>query len=1099
MNPNLKISSLNCHRTCLNNIILNNLFENQDIICLQEVLIPTKHNSEQQFTELIHKLEYHWRSKIYPSKLDNKNLILFIVKQDIEPYVTSFNELIPGRAIQLSIKNQHYAYDIINTYVPSGTQADHKEFHKKYYNEIKHLKNPILIGDWNFFENANMRNKSVFNYVQQSKANTWKPFTRKFIEIHKVFGAKLNYTFTVGNYKARLDRIYTLQENIQDFQKYNIIATHFSDHDKIIIELKWNQKQIKWGKGLWKLNTTILQHEEHKFETQQAARRYNINKEILNPAQNWDHFKKEIKSISIEIAKQISETNKDKLQLLKDNLQILSYNVENGDHTQYTYDKITRTKREIDKLEKQKFTGSQIRSKINKTLYDEKSTKYFFNKEKRNGQQCQIHQLINKDNDIINGKTQILHEAQSFYQQLYHQEETNPHKINDITSHIDNNLNIEQSNNLNQEITTQEIHLAIKDMENDKSPGDDGLPKEFYEENIQTLLPILKEVLNFTFQQNIQPLSQKNAIIKLIYKKNNPNFLKNWRPISLLNTDYKILTKILTQRLSAYMNQIIPHEQKCGVKGRQLHEIIRNLDSYRNQSDNGYFITIDQEKAFDRLNHKYIFTSLNKLGIQGHFLNTIQTIYTNITSQIIINGKQTQKIHIERGVRQGCPLSMSLFVIGTIPLINMIKENNKIQGHHTARNRKIKIQCYADDATIIIKHPKELETVYQTFKKYGEASGAKINKDKTEIFKLNSRSHTEPKSFQNKTCKQIKILGCLFCLNKKQETKLNLIKSHDVIDRLILNKHTNNSLMGKILNLNTYVLQTIWHKAWLINTKSADFQRFLRKLQSYLFEGNNKKEVYNKITKQISEGGLNLINVGERIESIKAKQILDSEYQLPETDNIIYNIGIKQKKIYGKTFTGPKKLTPNMEIKYIVDKLENKIKVLQNYKTRKKIITTKILHNILFSKENTNYHPELFIPIETKLKSNNYAMLHNVALFFPKHKCNLCKQNFDKQDHVLFHCTFTQQSRIQTQQWLAYFNIKFTESTIIEMTNITEQLPNYIISQYKYTMFTKKKEAHYKTVTAQSITDKLDKDIRFYIEYILPYINKTGKKERQKN
>ena len=190
-----------------------------------------------------------------------------------------------------------------------------------------------------------------------------------------------------------------------------------------------------------------------------------------------------------------------------------------------------------------------------------------------------------------------------------------------------------------------------------------------------------------------------------------------------------------------------------------------------------------------------------------------------------------------------------------------------------------------------------------------------------------------------------------------------------------------------------------------------------------------------------------------------------------------------------KSFTGPKKLTPNTEIKYIAEKLENKKEVLENYKTRKKIITTKILHNILFSKDNINYHPEIFIPIETKLKSNNYAMIHNAALFFPKQKCNLCKQNSDKQDHVLFHCKFTQQSRQQTQQWLAHFNIKFTESTIIEMTNITQPLPNYIISQYKYTMWSKKKEAYYKTVTAQSITDKLEKDIRFYIEYILPNIN----------
>ena len=90
-----------------------------------------------------------------------------------------------------------------------------------------------------------------------------------------------------------------------------------------------------------------------------------------------------------------------------------------------------------------------------------------------------------------------------------------------------------------------------------------------------------------------QPLSQKNALVKLLYKKGDHRELKNWCPVSLLNVDYKILTKIITNRLSNFLPKIVPEEQKCGVKGCKMNDVIRNLASYRDHSKSGYFVLID--------------------------------------------------------------------------------------------------------------------------------------------------------------------------------------------------------------------------------------------------------------------------------------------------------------------------------------------------------------------------------------------------------------------------------------------------------------------------------------------------------------------------
>ena len=302
----------------------------------------------------------------------------------------------------------------------------------------------------------------------------------------------------------------------------------------------------------------------------------------------------------------------------------------------------------------------------------------------------------------------------------------------------------------------------------------------------------------------------------------------------------------------------------------------------------GYFIMLDQTKAFDRVNHQYLFKVLDHIGIKGDFFEISITIYKNISSQITVNRGRTEKIAIKRGVRQGCPYSMMLFVISTIPLILMINAENKITGYTTKRNNTIKIQSYADDNTIIIKKTHELNNILQVYEKHTKASEAEINKDKTEIFKIGNQKETTNKAFSEKIKCRVRILGSIFCKNKEDETKLNLEEATNTLKTMKENYGT--SLVGKILNINTYIYSQIWNNAYIINTKDKHYKNFIKDIENYL-QPTKGDEILEHAERRINEGGLNLINITERIETLKLREIIEADTKLPETDNIVHMIG----------------------------------------------------------------------------------------------------------------------------------------------------------------------------------------------------------------
>ena len=193
----------------------------------------------------------------------------------------------------------------------------------------------------------------------------------------------------------------------------------------------------------------------------------------------------------------------------------------------------------------------------------------------------------------------------------------------------------------------------------------------------------LQELYSEISEIERMPDSMRQVVITCIYKKGEMEDITNWRPILLLNYDYKIFTKILVNRLQTSLEDIIGMEQTATVRGRTVIENLQlngDIISYANLNNlKASIITLDQEKAFDKVD-TYFLKALRKFGYRPKLISTIEAIYNDIEAPVKINGHMSQSFLIDRGVRQSCPLSMILYIIIAEVIIENIRQNKNIQG-----------------------------------------------------------------------------------------------------------------------------------------------------------------------------------------------------------------------------------------------------------------------------------------------------------------------------------------------------------------------------------------------------------------------------------
>ena len=386
-------------------------------------------------------------------------------------------------------------------------------------------------------------------------------------------------------------------------------------------------------------------------------------------------------------------------------------------------------------------------------------------------------------------------------------------------------------------ITEQEIKQAIKGMKNGKTPGSDGFPIEFYKMFWRDIGDYVIRSLNYSYSKGELSLTQKQGIITCIPKSDNREYMKNWRPITLLNVDYKILSSVLSLRLRQVLKDVISQEQKgflaeryIGENTRLVYDVMHHLAE---KNKKGMLMLIDYEKAFDSLEWCYIEKVLEayKFGIQ--FRSWFKILYTDAKSCVINGGNFSSFFNLERGCRQGDPLSPYIFILAIEPFAMAIKNSESIKGIQI-KNKEYKIGQYADDTFMLLDGSESSlkETIY-LLDKFSICSGLNINADKTQVAWLGSERYSLDRLCPHVKLKWVtsfKLLGIRFSVNLDEMLDLNFkVKLCEIEKLLCTYQKRKLSLKGKITVIKTLAIPKLIH---LLSVLTSPPKSYIEKLES---------------------------------------------------------------------------------------------------------------------------------------------------------------------------------------------------------------------------------------------------------------------------
>ena len=219
-----------------------------------------------------------------------------------------------------------------------------------------------------------------------------------------------------------------------------------------------------------------------------------------------------------------------------------------------------------------------------------------------------------------------------------------------------------------------------------------------------------------------------------MFKKGDPTDIKNYRPLSMTNTIYKLLTTVINDRLAPACAKIIGPHQVGFMKGRNYFDNIKLVQTLLDQAEQLktplFAVLLDQEKAYDRVSHEYLWGILEQIPF---LIQAIKNYYGQATSVVMVNKHLSEPFAIYSGVRQGDLLSCLLFNLAIKPLARLLLASNKVPEVTDLSGKSHKVQMYADDTTVFIIDPKQWRWAKKIYQIYARRSGAKLNEDKTVI------------------------------------------------------------------------------------------------------------------------------------------------------------------------------------------------------------------------------------------------------------------------------------------------------------------------------------------------------------------------------
>ena len=646
------------------------------------------------------------------SKNDRSNGVVFLLNHPSLKLVNWYGDQ-HGRILSAELSTNTEKIRIINVYAPQSgfTTRERSRFFDSLYIYVHASSPTILTGDFNMVESSRLDRDPPSSRTDptQSLQDLCSTFGLRY-SLRLKYGNTRLFTRRQGSIQSRLDRFY-MGTNITPAIEFTSPGIS-SDHDMVVLGIN-NIAIPERGRGRWKNNASTYadplfqQHFQYKWRQWCTLQPFLFSTKI----EWWIQIKSRIKSLLIEHAKTRLSTEKKHENNLRRSVEKLCQQVHENTTLLPLYHQV---KTEWSKSKLEQTNAKAKKSKLDQFQNNDQGTKEFFQQFSQHRQQTTISRLRSPEGKTLINKNEILQETKRFYQSLYQKKAIHPEAQLPFLRLIHQSLD-PNDDQLTRPITATEPHNTILQAASEKSPGPDGLTIELYKNNWTTIADDLTNVFNEVHGLTHIPSAMKLGSITLIHKKNSTELLTNYRPISLLNIDLKIYTKLLANRLKPLLFKVI-HVQQYARPGSQIHHVLTMLrDMYQHSSNQRlehFYLSLDFEKAFDSVDHQWLYQVLRRYGFPPKFINIVTALQSDASSEILVNGHRTQPFAIKRGVRQGDPLSLFLFLIAVEPFMTAIRHNNKIIGIRTTGRFEIKILCYADDITITVIKEESVKQIF---------------------------------------------------------------------------------------------------------------------------------------------------------------------------------------------------------------------------------------------------------------------------------------------------------------------------------------------------------------------------------------------------
>ncbi|KAG2198727.1 hypothetical protein INT47_005412 [Mucor saturninus] len=442
-------------------------------------------------------------------------------------------------------------------------------------------------------------------------------------------------TFRRGQQMSTIDYMYSSSDLYSNKIKSNVefISPTWTDHALLTFSFKFSSTHS--GKGLWRANPTLVSNPRFLDSmNQEIDKTCSMFRPDLSPQLRWDRIKETVKKVARKTGRHHANWRKKQLDVLQlkrtsilNNLSltpaVLQFKLPKGNRRIFTF-----------------LFERSITTRITKSFIPEL-----------------LHPITSAS---CTSPTTLTDAAHSFYQRLYTPDDINLNATYLLaeTIHDSSVLDDSQCEYLLSEFTEDNLLDAAKRSPPQSSPGIDGIP--FHVLHNAAAIRVALQVYNDALLKSVFPPIWNKTCMILLPKKGDLTNLSNHRPISLINTDAKLFTRMLNARLMMYMNDLISPQQMGFMPSRFIGENGKTLQTVMSIAEHTSSKTIglllDQEKAYDRIHPTYLARMMNKFGIPSSIISSLCTLFFTTEIYIDINGHLSTPVRQRRGLRQGDPI-----------------------------------------------------------------------------------------------------------------------------------------------------------------------------------------------------------------------------------------------------------------------------------------------------------------------------------------------------------------------------------------------------------------------------------------------------------